>query len=66
MKEANEEIREFCQRNEWVNEIHQFCENWTENCVNQWEGEAAYAIEVHGSHFDPTGIIIVFRFCSKS
>ena len=46
MNEAMLEIDEYCEKNEWLNEIHVFCKEWTDASVKQWEGAAAFAIEV--------------------
>ena len=46
MKEATTEISDYCQKNEWLNEIHMFVKSWNETSVQEWKGAAAFTIEV--------------------
>ncbi|GFR96312.1 dynein heavy chain domain-containing protein 1-like, partial [Elysia marginata] len=45
MSSALEEISHYCEFNNWLNEIHQFCRKWTDKSVKEFRGAAAYSIE---------------------
>lgn len=46
MQEAIEEIDEFCETHIWLHGIQTFCKSWNEKSVHDWEGAAAFTIEV--------------------
>ena len=46
MNSALEEVSHYCEFNNWLNEIHQFCRKWNDKSVKEFRGAQAYAIEV--------------------
>lgn len=46
MLAAFKDIDSYCEMNEWLNEIQQFCQKWTVSSVQEFKGAAAFAIEV--------------------
>ena len=46
MDAAIEEVEDYCETSAWLNEINEYCNNWTEESVMQLEGAAAFTIEV--------------------
>lgn len=47
LMEALDETEEYCNKNAWLNEIYKFCKNWNTESVYQWQGAAAFTIEVN-------------------
>ncbi|GFO14607.1 dynein heavy chain domain-containing protein 1-like, partial [Plakobranchus ocellatus] len=45
MTAALEEISQYCEFNNWLNEIHQFCRKWNDRSVKEFRGAAAFSIE---------------------
>ncbi|KAK2191138.1 hypothetical protein NP493_59g03001 [Ridgeia piscesae] len=45
MDAAIEEVEDYCETSAWLNEINEYCNNWTEKSVMQLEGAAAFTIE---------------------
>ena len=46
LREAIEEVEEYCQRSDWLCEIFKFCLSWNENSVEQWRGSSGFLLEV--------------------
>ena len=46
LQDALAEVGEYCLKNAWLNEIYQFCQEWSDESLGEFKGKAAYTIEV--------------------
>ena len=46
VREAIAEIANFCNRHEWVVEVHRFVRTWKSNILASWRGQPTEKIEV--------------------